>query len=895
MRPAARPPRRRVRHSAAWAALLLAAWTLLPATVRGQPEEKILIVRVVVNGKTHGTMDVRVGAGGELLMSLVNLKRLELPDLPVFLTRSVGGVGYLSMSDLYPRVDAHLDAAASTLYLTVRQEAPPQEAPRPRRGVRAFEAAVVAVSLNGAPVGERIVQLTSAGHVLMALEDVQGLGVAHLPPEGLSVVEGRPHVALDDLAPWLDYTLDERQARLALTVDPARLTPTVVSMMPASPAGTVRLDARGGFLNYAADYLAGDDGRFSVLSLPIEAGERIGGAFAFTDLLYTRTDGGGPEIVDRMVRQETNLTYDDEPSLTRLRAGDTAVTGDPLAGSVRLGGLSAAREFAIAPNFVRYPGIDLTGTLATPSDVEVYSNGVLIRRDRLPAGEFTYQDLSRTTGAGESEIVIRDAFGRESRIRTPFYVSSELLKPGLSAFSYALGVRRDGFGTRSFDYGGPVFSGAHRLGLSPWATAGARVEADGHVVNLGPDAAFLVGRAGEVDAAGAWSRAGAQEGGAWRAAYAYAGRTVNLGLSALGRSREYANLSLGAGEPRVRRDLLATVSLRVPVLGSFAVSHETATLQPGPNLERASVFFARNVGRATSLYVRASRTLLDDVEDDLFVGLTRYLGASTSATADWQQHEENATARATLQRNAPLGPGWGYRVEASRAVDPVLPDHDAGDGFVEYHGPYGVYQADARAETGTGSYRASAAGALAWTGGTVRATRPVHDAFALVRVPGVPGVKVYDDSRLAARTGADGVAVVPDLLSYVDNRLSIDPTDVPLGVDLAADSRTVTVPYRGVGELTFPATRVQGVVGRVLFREKGKAVPAELTWMTLRDGAGETRVPVGRGGEFYLENPAPGDHAATLTWNGRECAFTIRVPETEEVMVDLGELVCGKP
>jgi len=872
------------------AVLLLAVWTLWPAAAWGQGEQ-IVIVRVVVNGKTFGTMDVRTSSRGELLMSLENLKKLPLPDLPVFLTRSVGGVGYLSMGDLFPRVESHLDAGAATLYLTVRKEAT-AEPPKPRPGARAFEAAIVTVSLNGAPVGERIVQLTGAAHVLMDLDDVRALGVAHVDRGVLRVVESRPHVVLDDLAPWMTYVLDERQAHLALTVDPARLNPTVVDMGSASPPGTVRVDAPGGFFNYAADYAAGDSGRFSVLSVPVEAGARMGGGFAYTDAIFTRTDGGGPEVVDRLVRQESHLTVDDEDALVRYRLGDQAVASEPLGGAARIGGVSAAREFSISPHFIRYPGISLTGTLATPSDVEVYSNGILIRRDRLPAGEFTYEDLPRTTGAGESEILIRDAFGRESRVRSPFYVSPRLLKPGLSSFRYAFGVRREGFGRSSFDYGGPVFSATHRVGVSPRLTAGLRAELDGDVANGGPEAAFLLGRLGEVDTAAAWSRDTGRDGQAWRAGYTYAGRTLGLRLSGVGRSREYATISLGADDDRVRRDLEGTISLRVPWVGPFSVSHRMARSQPGPDLERTSVFFARPLGRATSLFVRATRSRLDVVEDDLFVGLSHSLGPSRSLTADWQQHEENATGRATLQKSAPLGPGWGYRVEGSRTVDPVLEDHDVGTGFVEYHGPHGVYQAEGRTETGTDSYRASAAGALAWTGGARGWTRPVNDAFALVRVPGVEGVKVYHDSRLAARTGPDGTAIVPDVISYVDNRIAIDATDVPLGYELSVDSRTVTVPYRGTGEVAFPAARTQAVVGRLVTGEGVGRMPVELTWMTLTDGGAEKRVPVGRGGEFYLENPSPGDHPARVTWKGRECAFTIHVPESDDVMVEVGEVVC---
>lgn len=888
MRPAARP-RPKGRPPAAWAVLLLAAWMLMPAVVRAQ-EWEILIVRAVVNGKSFGMTDVRLVPGGDLMMSLDNLTKFGVTDLPVFLARKIGDVSYLKLSDLYPRVNAYLDRPSATLYLNIEEK--PAEAPQPRPGVKTFEPAILTVTVNGAPVGERIVSLTPAGRVLMSLEDVRGLGVESIPPEALQFVEGRRHVALDDLAPWMTYDLNERGARLAITVDPKRLTPSVVDLTSTSPPGTRRIEGSGGFVNYAADYLTGDGGRFSVLSVPLEVGARIGNGFAFTGALFTRTDGGGPEVVDRFVRQDSHLTFDDEPRLIRYRIGDVGLTSDPLGGFARVGGISVTREFAISPHFIRYPGISMSGTLDTPSDVEVYSNGVLIRRDRLPAGEFTYEDLPRTTGAGESEVVIRDSFGRVSRLQTPFYVSPQLLKRGLSSFQYAFGLRRQGFGVQSFDYGGPVFSATHRMGVSNFLTAGLRAEADSDAVDGGPDLVAVLGRMGQVDGGAAWSRADGLAGTAWRAGYAYAGGIVGVRLSALGRSREYATISLGPDTDRVRRDLNGTLSLRVPRLGSFSVSQRMARNQPAPDLERTSLFFARSLGFATSLFVRASRSRLDTTEDEVFVGLTHYLGADTSLTADWQRVEDTDTARAVLQRNAPLGPGWGYRLDGSRTTPPDTDAMDSGDAFVEYHGPYGIYQAEGHSDASLDSYRASAAGAVAWTAGTVRATRPVHDAFLLVRVPGVPGVKVYDESRLSARTGADGTAILPDLISYVDNRITIDPTDVPMGYELNADTRIVTVPYRGMGELTFPAARTRAVVGHLVVRRDGAKVPVELVWMTLQEAAGEKKVPVGRGGEFYLENLAPGGHSATVTWKSRPCAATINVPETDDVLVDLGDVVC---
>jgi outer membrane usher protein FimD/PapC len=49
---------------------------------------------------------------------------------------------------------------------------------------------------------------------------------------------------------------------------------------------------------------------------------------------------------------------------------------------------------------------------------------------------------------------------------------------------------------------------------------------------------------------------------------------------------------------------------------------------------------------------------------------------------------------------------------------------------------------------------------------------------------------------------------------------------------------------------------------------------------------------VGRGGEFYIENVPAGSYPAKITYEGEECVFDITIPETTEMWVDLGEVLC---
>src|SRR5262249_377800 len=176
--------------------------------------------------------------------------------------------------------------------------------------------------------------------------------------------------------------------------------------------------------------------------------------------------------------------------------------------SLVMGGVSFFRDFGLDPYFVQYPGLNFSGAVSTPSTVDVYVNGQLLRRVPLPPGQFELKDLPVPAGTNNTRLVLRDRFGREREIGFKFFFASGLLKEGLQEFSYNFGSRKNNLATESWNYGPLVFLARHRLGITDSLTAGLRLEASSGLVSGGPSATFLTPFVG-MDI---WGAAGAKPG-----------------------------------------------------------------------------------------------------------------------------------------------------------------------------------------------------------------------------------------------------------------------------------------------------------------------------------------------------------------------------------------------
>lgn len=752
------------------------------------------------------------------------------------------------------------------------------------------ERAILQVTVNGIERGEIVVVLRSPD-VLVRVVDLQRAGLIGFGGRR-ETVDGDVYVSLVSLAPAVTYELDERALALRLTAAPSNLTTTIQDFLQSRPPGLVYTQDPSAFLNTSMTGI--DFDRFTW------TGE--GGLSIRNTLLY------GTAFRDEMgvfSRGLTSFTVDDRERLVRWLVGDRFDSTGPLGGSANMGGVSVSREFTLDPYFVRFPTVGLSGAVLTRSVAEVYVNGQLLRREFLPPGPFELRNLPAPVGSGTAEVILRDAFGRQQVISSPFYFTSNLLRAGVQEWSYDLGFRREPQITGLGEYGPWAALGRHRVGVTDDLTVGARLEGGADLVSGGPIATLRL-PVGEIELTVAGSRHDTEDGWAGSLAYSYASRLFSLGWALRTFSDHYATTSLKAPEDRPRLEATALVGFPITTRSTVTLQYtHTDFRDAGPQERVSGSVSVRLTGRA-SLFVTASHARQPEQKPEtaVFTGLTYFLGDSTTATASHEVSRHQHTTALEAQRSLPLGTGLGYRVRAVRA-EQDLPQEEgrSGGSAVDYQGladlqyqsQYGFYEASYERINGRNSSMLTAAAGLVAIGGGVQLSRPVQDGYALVRVPGVAGVRASLNNQEVGRTDSRGRLLVPNLLPYYGNRLGISDQDIPIDYSIAVTDRLVAPPVKGGSVVTFPARRVQAFVGTVVVETAGRTVTPAYGQLTVTAEGQTYESPIGRDGEFYLENLPRGRHAAIVDHKDAVCRFTLETPVSAASLVDVGTVRCVVP
>jgi outer membrane usher protein len=493
-------------------------------------------------------------------------------------------------------------------------------------------------------------------------------------------------------------------------------------------------------------------------------------------------------------------------------------------------------------------------------------------------------------------MVIKDAFGREEQVVSSFYLSSRLLKEGLHEFSYNLGVTREEFGQADFKYSDVAFLGFHRFGFSNSFTAGFSAEAGRDVVNAGSTTSFSLWQAGEINLSFALSLDRGMAGFGGTASYLYSGKGFSGRISARGFTEKYANLSVRASENKPRLEWFVGMGYSHERLGSISANYAQTDQYTDLDRKNASLYYSRRIFKDISLYVRASRTWTDDTfdeeVDEVFAGLNIYLGKRRSINLSRVVAEERATETASIQQNPPLGTGFGYRFLAERTEDNEGEHTINGNASIQYRGPFGIYSADYRRIADENSYSLNTSGGLSFINGSLYFSRPITDSFALVKVADLEGVGVLYNNQEVGYTNHNGEVLVPGLISYYYNNLSIEDKDIPVNYDIGEIKKYVSTYLRGGGVVSFEVRKLQAFWGKFLISEKIEKTPAEYWGLEIQLKEKLIEAIVGKGGEFYLENLNPGKYPAKLFLKEKKCFFEIVIPKSDDIMVNMGEITC---
>ena len=728
------------------------------------------------------------------------------------------------------------------------------------------------------------------GHFLVRAGDLQRAGI---PPEKL------PDPQQVNLSQWdgvkTDY--DDRRQRLMLTVPPDWLPGQVIGEAQNGPRYPGRTST-GALFNYDL-YATRTTNAGTRLSAWNEL--RLFGAagqFSSNGVWQQQMEGRAPAQNDGYIRYDTWWSNEDENNVISWRVGDLTTDALSWSNSVRLGGVQIGRDFSVRPDLVTYPLPAFSGQAAVPSTVDLFINGYRSSQANVQPGPWSLTNVPFVNGAGDAVITTTDAVGRQVTTTLPFYVSSTLLKAGLSDYSFSAGAFRDNYGIKNFDYGDAAASGSLRYGVTDWLTLETHAEGSNNLAMGGAGAMFRVGSLGVLNGALAQSQMNGAAGTQYSWGYQYNNSWFSIGTQHTLRSQEFGNLALLSSRSGnnsysnttyslARRSAQYNASVSLSQYGSLGAAYIDISGGDGMHTRLLNLSWSKTLWGNSSLYLSASR----DQElgawsgaISLVIPFGEHSSASVSMERD-QQGENNQ--RLYLSRSMPSDGGFAW--DASWANQ----GGESGD-----YRQASLRWRNNKIDTSAGFYGddnyntqwADLTGSLVLMDSEVFAANAINDAFVVVKT-NYPDVNVRYENQSMGRTDRHGYLLVPSISSYYPAKYDIDTLDLPADMTTPKVEQRFAVKRQSGYLLHFPVEKLRSA-SVILHDADGQPLP--VSSQVLRDG--QATEYVGWDGIAWMEDLRASNPIRVATPDGRTCTAELTIANGQpQALKTYGPITCPLP
>lgn len=712
-------------------------------------------------------------------------------------------------------------------------------------------------------------------------------------------------IPLSDL-PGVAVTYDEAGQRIDFDVDDSGRLPRVYDLYAAPERVEVAAANFGFVLNYQAFTSAGSQGgidQFALEGSSINLDARLStplGVFSQTGFATTNKFDARSTAARRL---DTAWTWTDVERAVIWRAGDTISGGFAWTRPIRMGGLQVQRNFAVRPDLITLPLPGAAGTAAVPSVVDVYVNGMQAASQPVGIGPYRINNIPALVGQGDTRIVLRDASGRAVETVNPFYVSGKLLREGMWNFSVESGYPRLGYGSFSGDYGAePVGSASVAAGVSDILTLQAHAEGSRRFGNVGVGAVAAIGGRFLVSAAVSASYHAGRTG---YQGY-FAGETrlgnVTLSASALRSFTEYADLASVTARPAgllsaldpigaqgvryssrpVRAQYSASISAPLGFLnGSVNLGYVYYRAVGGERSEIVTAGVSAPLPWRGSAYASVWGDMGNRKNAGVIAGVSFPIGADVSTSVSAGRDSGGLHVDAQAAKPVEREPGsYGWRIM----------DREGGQQRRMASGAYRSAYGQAEVTAGQLQNRfygsAQIEGAIVAAGGDLFVTNRIDESYAVIDA-GAPSVPVMYENRPAGVTNARGKALIPTLQAWSANRVSIDPTNLPLNAVVARTQETVAPRDRSGVVVKFGVQADARSATVTLVDGAGNLLEAGLTGKT---SAGESFV-IGYDGRAFISQLASSNELTVETPAGT-CVASFAYTAQEGRMQTVGPEAC---
>ncbi|KMK11214.1 hypothetical protein ABW06_22470 [Pluralibacter gergoviae] len=579
-------------------------------------------------------------------------------------------------------------------------------------------------------------------------------------------------------------------------------------------------------------------------------------------------------------RLTTYWNWENVDKMLSLTLGDSYTATQSWSNSVRFGGITLTRSYAMQPNVNTSAQDILTDTATLPSTVDLYIDGMRSSSRRVAPGQFTLNTAPILSGTGSAQVVITDINGQQRTVNLALYGTNQLLSEGLTIWTLNAGWVRDDYTEKSFSYNADfVTVGDIRHGFNKDLTLESHTEQSSNLNNLGVGANYLLSPVlGVLHGDTAWGRyhddGGMQMGMGWN----WNNHTLNTSVNHIQRSSKFRDISsMDDGRQATREDSVF-VGWSLPAVGTLGTSWIDRKYSSS-NTRYAGLSWSKSFSRHLNMSASFTQAL-DDKSDATFYLSVNIPLASTrdSISAQYNHDKRGGSEQVSLYHSLESNrPGWGWNASAR---------HDGGSNdthmVVQRRNTWSDMELGMNNYSSEKEYYASMSGAVGLFMGNLYATRELSDSFVLVDTEGVANVPVLLDHRPVGKTDSHGRLFLNNLQPYQENHINIDA--LHLGTDFRAPYTSLNaIPRRNGGAFTrFNVYRTRALL-LVAHTPDGKPVPfsADATVVDSKGqppAKGTINTVAGYDGNIYLED-TPSEGKVRMSWSEGQC--TIALPATK--------------
>ena len=606
-------------------------------------------------------------------------------------------------------------------------------------------------------------------------------------------------------------------------------------------------------------------------------------------------DNSNQDWNNRTVRLDTSWSKSFPDKLVTLRAGDILTGALSWTRSTRLGGLQIGSNFNLQPYMSTTPLPAFFGSATLPSAVELYVNGLKQYSGEVPAGPFELNTAPIISGAGNAQLVLTDALGQSSTVNFSLYDTHRLLQPGLSDWSVELGTVRENYGVKSFDYGNDIaVSSTWRYGVNNRFTAETHAEVTKDLANAGVGGTWVLGGPGGVLFASlAGSNSENKNGAQYSASYSWNNHRYNFGINTLGTEGDYRDVATQYGSIPIRHSYQLSTGYGTQSLGSFGVSYNEVDYNEQETAKFASAYWSKSFGRRLSLSANYNHDLNNSENNSASIGASFSLDRNISFNSSVQHTDDRNDFVADVSQSAPSAGGLGWRAQARHSVDrDDKNDNSGGLAELNYLGRYGQVQAGVSIYDGNYSTFASGTGSLVMMGGGLFAARQINDGFAVVSTDGIADVPVLLQNNVIGTTNRRGLLLISPLNAYQDNKIGIDPMDLPADLRIDQVSMSATPTDRAGTLVAFGITQARSA--SVILTDSENE-PIEIgSQVRLLNKKDAPSAIVGFDGEVYLDTLDEHIALEVTTPSSDICTVSFDYQKQGDGIPLLGPFICHK-